>query len=59
MDDCIGPENRLSEKSGTRVRIPSSVPIIFRYGAMVAQLPVKEMVVGSNPTIGANMEDVA
>lgn len=27
MDDCAGPENRMSEKSGTGVRIPSSVPI--------------------------------
>ena len=53
MDDRAGPENRMSEESGTGVRIPSSVPI-FPHSAVVAQKIVNLLVGGSNPSAGAN-----
>ena len=62
MDDCAGPENQLSEKSGTWVRIPHRAPIILNIPAWrnsVAQLPVKERVAGSSPAVGANYCAVA
>ena len=54
MDDRASPENRMSEESGTRVRIPSSVLLYSRIAQQVAQKIVNLLVGGSNPSAGAN-----